>query len=272
MKKVLLALLIIVALIVGAAWFLLGNAGSIIKEQIEQQGSKFLDTPVSVSDVKLSLREGRLGINGVQVKNPNGFSQANAFSLGGIKLNLGSVSGEPYTVQEVNIAAPAILYEVDSSGKGNLLALKDNLMKNLPKGDPGADNQQEGTAVNPKVIVEKVTVSDVQLKLNFEQFDLGDIDVGKKVYEVTLPTFHAGSVGKPNGLPADQVGAAIVDKMLDNIIAQAEAEAKNRAKAALKAKAKEKLEKEKAKLKEKLDKEKNKLEEKAKEKLKDIFN
>lgn len=262
MKKVLLVLLVIVAVVAGGVWFLLGNAGSIIKQQLEQKGSAFLDTSVSVANVELSLSEGRLSIKDMQIKNPEGFSQANAFSLGGITLDLGDISGEPYTVQEVSIAAPAILYEIDASGKGNLLALKDNLMKNMPKGDSSTtEPEQSGSATNPKVVVENVTVSDVQLKLNLEQLDTGGIDIGKKVYEITLPTFHAGSVGKPNGLPADQVGAAIANKMLDNIIAQAEAEAKKQAKAVIKAKAKEKLEKEKAKLKEK-----------AKEKLKGLFN
>ena len=97
-------------------------------------------------------------------------------------------------------------------------------------------------------------------KLDFEKLPTGDLKIEKKAYEITLPTFNAGSIGKPNGIPADQVGVAIANAMLDNIIKQAKAEAKN------------KLEEEaKRKLKEKVDEEKDKLMEKAGNKLKDLF-
>jgi hypothetical protein len=100
----------------------------------------------------------------------------------------------------------------------------------------------------------------VRLKLDFEKLSTGELNIEKKVYEITLPTFNAGSIGKPNGIPADQVGAAIVNALLDNIIAQAKAEAKNRLK-----------EEAERKLKEKVDEEKQKLLDKAGDKLKGLF-
>lgn len=259
MKKVLIVFLVIIAVIAGVIWYGIGNAGALIKEQMETQGSKYLAIPVSVSNVDLSLSDAKLSIQGLSVKNPSGFSDNNAVSLDAVTVDLGGATQEPYVIQEVSVNSPIILYEVDSSGNGNLLKLKDNLMKNLPKSDTPAEPQQGGA--NPLVVVENVTVSKVKLMLNFEQLDTGGIPVDKKQYEVELPTFNAGSVGKPNGLPADQVGMEIVNKMLDNIIAKAKEEAKNQAKDALKQKAKEKLDEEKAKL-----------EEKAKNKLKDLFN
>jgi len=258
MKKVLIVLLVLAALIAGGLWYLLSGAGDFIKQQIEQQGSKFMDTQVSVYSVDLALAEGRLTINDIDVENPAGFSQSDAFSLESITLDLGDISSEPYTVQTVNINAPEILYEVDVSGKGNLLVLKENLMKHLPKSEaPPKDTQGK----NPLVIVDNVTVSNVRLKLNFEQLNTGDLKIDKKVYEITLPTFNAGAIGKPNSLPADQIGAAIANKMLDNIIAQAKKEAKNRLEEEAKRKAMEKINEEKEKLKEK-----------AAEKLKGLFN
>jgi hypothetical protein len=110
------------------------------------------------------------------------------------------------------------------------------------------------------VIVENVTISNVRLKLDFEKLPIGDLNIETKAYEITLPTFSAGAIGKPNGIPADQVGAAIASAMLDNIISQAKAEVKKR------------LEEEaKRKLKDKVDEEKEKLLEKAGDKLKGLF-
>lgn len=257
MKKILVVFLLLAVLIGGAVWYFLSGAGNLIRTQIEQQGSKYLGTQVSVLNVDLALAEGRLTISDVDIENPAGFSKEDAFSLGSITLDLGGSVSEPYVVQNVAVLAPEVLYEVDANGQGNLIVLKNNLSANLPKNDEPA--KTEGGA-NPLVIVEKVTVEGVRLKLNFEQLSTGDLAIETKAYEITLPTFTAGPIGKPNGMPADQVGLAIVNEMLDNVIAQAKEEAKKR----LKEEAKKKLD-------EKVDKEKEKLKEKAANKLKDLL-
>lgn len=259
MKKGLIVFVVILALLAGGVWYVLSGAGDFIKVQIEEQGSKFLGTTVSVASVDLALTDGRLTISDLDVENPQGFSKEDAFSLESITLDLGEVTSEPYTVQTVSLVAPEVLYEVDASGQGNLIVLKNNLQANLPKGEAQPESTEAGP--NPLVIVEDVSVKAVKLKLNFENLPTGDVELEKKAYEITLPTFSAGSIGKPNGLPADQVGAAIVNKMLDNIIAQAKEEAKNRVADEIKKKAKEKL-----------DEEKDKLKEKASEKLKGLLS
>jgi hypothetical protein len=250
MKKGLIIFIALIAIIAGGVWYLLSGAGDFIAAQIEKQGSKYLGTTVSVLSVDLALSEGRMTITDLDVENPQGFSREDAFSLESVTLDLGEVLSEPYTVQTVSINAPEILYEVDASGQGNLIVLMNNLEANLPKSDSTPEPPKEGGA-NPLVIVENVTVSNVRLKLNFEQFQTGDIELETKAYEITLPTFNAGSIGKPNGMPADQVGGAIVKAMLDNVIAQAKAEAKKRVAEELKKKASKEIDKQKDKLKDK---------------------
>lgn len=257
MKKILVVFVFLALIIGGAAWYLFSGAGDLIRTQIEQQGSKYLGTQVSVFNVDLALAEGRLTISDVDVENPVGFSKEDAFSLGSITLDLGGSVNVPYVVENVNVNAPEVLYEVDAKGQGNLIVLKNNLAANLPKSEEQTDPESDA---NPLVIVEKVTVEGVRLKLNFEQLPTGDLAIETKAYEVTLPTFTAGPIGKPGGMPADKVGIAIVNAMLDNIIAQAKAEAKKR----LEEEAKKRLEA-------KLEKEKGKLKEKAADKLKDLF-
>ncbi|MEP4889495.1 MAG: hypothetical protein ABJV04_05680 [Aliiglaciecola sp.] len=258
MKKGLIVFAIIILLIAGGAWYLLSGAGDFIRVQMEQQGSKYLGTPVSVFNVDLALSDGRLTISDIDVENPDGFSDEDAFSVENITLDLGEVLSEPYVVQTVSINAPEVLYEVDESGKGNLLVIKDNLAANLPKSESQPSSEP---GANPLIIVENVTVSNVRLKLDFEKLSTGELEIEQKTYEITLPTFNAGPIGQPNGIPADQAGMAIVNAMLDNIIDQAKSEAKK------------KLAEEAKKLaQEKLDEEKEKLTEKAKDKLKGLFN
>jgi hypothetical protein len=258
MKKGLMIIGLLALIIAGAAWYMLSGAGDFIRAQIEEQGSKYLGTTVSVANVDLALTDGRMTISSLNVKNPQGFSDENAFSVGSITLDLGEVLSGPYVVQTISINAPEVLYEVDSSGQGNLIALKDNLETNLPKSEPVSVSED---SANPLVIVENVTVSNVRLRLNFEQLSTGELNIDTKSYDITLPTFNAGSIGQPNGMPADQVGVAVVNAMLDNVIAAAKSEAKKRLKEEAKKKAKEEL-----------DKQKDKLKDKVADKLKGLFN
>ncbi|WJG10044.1 hypothetical protein [Aliiglaciecola sp. LCG003] len=258
MKKGLVIFGLIVLLIAGGVWYLLSGAGDFIRVQIEQQGSKYLGTTVLVSKVDLALTDGRMTISDLDVKNPQGFSGEDAFSVDSITLDLGEVINQPYVVQTINIDAAEILYEVDASGQGNLITLKNRLEANLPK---TANQPAAKDGANPLVIVEDVTVSNVRLKFNFEKLPTGDLNIEKKAYEISLPTFNAGPIGQPNGMPADKVGVAVVNAMLDNVIAAAKAEAKKRL-----------AEEAKKKVNEELDKQKDKLLEKANDKLKGLFN
>lgn len=253
MKKLLITLVVIIAVIAGAAWYMLSGADEFIRSQIEKQGTAYMGTKVSVSGVSLALREGRLTISELEVDNPQGYSDEDAFSLDDVIFDLGGAVKEPYRVQEIRIDAPEVLYEVDADGKGNLLVLKENLERHLPKGNDQAQGEKDG----PLLIVDKVTVSNVKLMINFEKLPTGQFQLDKKAYEVTLPTFDAGPIGQPNGMPANKVGAAIVSEMLDNIIEKAKSEARNK----LKDKAREKV-----------DEEKKKLMDKANEKLKGILD
>ncbi|MEP1551962.1 hypothetical protein [Paraglaciecola sp.] len=248
MKKALMIIALILGIVVAGVWYVINDAGGIIKTQIEQQGSNYLETKVSVFNVELALGEGRLTISDLDVENPDGFSDEDAFSIDNITLDLGSITSEPYTVQNVSINPPEMLYELDASGQGNLIVLKDNIQKNLPTST--SEPSTTSDTPSPLVIVENVTVSDLKLKLDFENVDLGDLNPEQKTYEITLPTFNAGSIGKPNGIPADQVGLAIADAMLDNVITEAKKEAKDKLK----------------------DQAKEKLLEKASDKLKGLFN
>jgi hypothetical protein len=260
MKKGLSIFAFLVLLIAGGAWYILSGAGDFIRAQIEQQGSKYLGTTVSVLNVDLALTEARMTISNLDIQNPQGFSYEQAFNVDAITLDLGEVINEPYVVQTVNIDAPEILYEVDKDGQGNLIVIKNNLAANLPK-TKSESKPTSQDAANPLVIVENITVSNVRLKFNFEQLPTGDLNIDTKAYEITLPTFNAGAIGQPNGLPADQVGVAVVSAMLDNVIAAAKSEAKKRL-----------AEEAKKKVKEKLDAEKGKLLEKAGDKLKGLFD
>lgn len=254
MKKVLTVLLIIILVIVGVLWYVMSGAGDFIRSQIEEQGSRYMQTDVAVEGVDIGYSDAKMDITGLKVSNPDGFSDDTALGMGTMTFDLGGVTSEPYVVQNVTIDAPEILYEMNAQTQSNLLTLKNNLQANLPKGE---QKEQSSDKEMPRVIVEDVTISNARLRLDLEAVETGDLQVDQKSYEVKLPTFNAGPVGQPDGLPADQVGAAIMNAMLDNAIKQAKEQAREQ----LKDRAREELKKETDKLKEK-----------AEEKLKGLFD
>ena len=238
MKKGLMVFALLALLIAGAAWYMLSGAGGFIHTQIEQQGSKYLGSAVSLAKVELALTQGRMTLSDLRIKNPQGFSSEDAFSVNDITLDLGGITSQPYVVQTISVDAATFLYEVDAGGQGNLIVLKNNLAANLPQAEKESAAKD---GINPLVIVENVKVSNVRLKLNFAQLSTGELKIDTKAYEVTLPTFNAGPIGQPNGMPANQVGAAVASAMLDNVIAAAKSEAKKRLAEEAKKKVKEKL-------------------------------
>lgn len=257
MKKLLWIFVILILIIAGGLVYILNNADEIIRAQIEKQGSHYLQTPVTVETVTLSLKDGRMAINGLSIANPVTYSDDNAFHLNEIAVDIGGVLKQPYRVDEVLIDAAEVLYEVDASGKANLIVLKDNLQSQLPSNSASSTDTSDESTEQPLVIIDKVTVANTRLRINFEQMDTSQLDIEQKVYDVTLPTFHTDPIGGTEGIPADQAGVAIFNSMLDNLIVEAKAQAKAIAE---------------EKAKEKLDKEKDKLMEKARDKLKGLLD
>lgn len=259
MNKILGVLGLIIVLVVGVFLFGLSGLDGLIREQIEVQGTKVTQSKVAVTVVETKLADAKISINGLTVANPAGFSEDNAFSLDTIRLDLGTSTQEPYVIEELLIDSPSVLYEVDASGKANLTVIQESVQSSLPQASAEPQKPSQDTQA-PLMSVKKITVKDVNLKLNIEAMDLQHLPFEKRQFELTLPTFYADAIGVPDGLPADQLGGAIVDAMLDNLIKEG------------KGKVKQIFEDEaKAKAKEKLDEEKDKLKDKAKDKLKDIF-
>jgi len=257
MQKIVIIISVVIAIFAGVIWYAFSQTDTLIKQQVERQGTEYLGTTVSLGNAEFSITDGRLALNQLIVKNPQGFSENNALSLQNIVLDLGAPRGEAYVVNQFAINVPVILYETDGSTGSNLLTIKDHLQSKLPQDQsaPPPTNTEQ-----PMVIIDNIVIADTQLKLDFSALPVGELGLDKTAYEVTLPSFTLGAIGEPNGIPADQIGAAVTDALLDEVINVAKAEAKQAAKAAAK-----------KRLDEEVDKQKEKLKEKAKDKLLDLL-
>lgn len=221
MKKIALALAIVVIAIAGAAYYFASNLDSIVKAVIERYGSEATQASVTLKSVKLSPTAGSGELSTLTVKNPKGFSSADAIMLGDIKLSLdlATVQSNVIVVKDVTILQPAVLYEY-AGGGGNLEAIQKNVQSyaakfsggktepNKSAGDPG---QSASKQPEKKVIIENLVIRDGKVAATHQALQ-------GRTLSANLPTIQLKDIGKDKG---GATPAEVAEKVIGAISAQA---------------------------------------------------
>ena len=168
MKKVLIGVGGLVAVIVVVLVVVLSSLDSIVKEAIQTYGSEVTQTKVSVADVKISLTSGEGSISGLNIGNPAGFSDPELFKLGkiSVKIDTDTVTQNPVVIDEIIIQSPSVSYEINKDGDSNAEILK----KNVAKATGGSDSSSSGAASEPsgeevKLIIRKLVIEGGKAKV-----------------------------------------------------------------------------------------------------------
>lgn len=140
-KKLLVSVLLVIAILIGGAFFYID---SIVKTGIEVVGSEVLGTGVTVDSVSISPLSGTGSIRGLTIENPEGFSADNIMELGEVRiaLNVASLTSDVIEIAEVSVIGPVITYETKIT-TDNMRAL----MANLPS-TPAADGEVEDVSAD----------------------------------------------------------------------------------------------------------------------------
>ena len=208
MKRVVLLGGIVVVLAVGiAVWFTLTRLDALVAAAIETYGSEITGAPVSVGSVSIELSDGRGVIRNLRVGNPAGFSDADAFRLGEIELDIdtASITRQPLVIEALVVHAPEALYELDARGRSNLDAILANVERYSGSGseaDTGADAAPAGEQTRIRVsrfVFEEGKVTANAAALGQEQ-----------PLEAQLPPVRLNDVGGASGATADELGKQIL--------------------------------------------------------------
>lgn len=209
MKKVLIGVGGLAVLVLGTLFLVWSNLDGLVKGAIQSFGSEATKTRVTVSDVKLSLETGEASISGLDVSNPDGFSDPNIFELGkiSIKIDATSLNQNPIVINEIIISAPAIIYEINKSGTSNVDVLKNNLAQSAGAADSGGG----GGGDELKMIIRKLLVEGSMAKVRIAA--LGDAQ-----QTIKLPKIQLTDVGKKSGgVTAAEVAQILSSKLLGNV-------------------------------------------------------
>lgn len=198
-KKILIAVAVLLVIVVAGVYFLWSNIGGIIKTALQDYGSQATQSEVKVSNVKLSLTSGEGSISGISIANPKGYSASNAFMLGlvSVKLDTSTVTKNPVVIKEIVIDAPQVNYEMGADGGSNLQTIQKNVNAYAAKmggGGSGAPQQPAAGAKEPerKLIIENLYVRNGQISASHAALKGQQVKSG-------LPTIHLTNIGKAKG-------------------------------------------------------------------------
>lgn len=208
-SRVILLILAVLAVILGGAiLYLVRNLDSIVEAAIEKYGTIAAGTAVRVETVGIQLKEGRGTVKGLTVSNPPGFSNRNIFTLGetSLALDTGSLTSDLPVIEEIRIGEPALLFEVNGSGKTNLDALKKNVQQigERKKKEPGAEKNQS------RLMVKRVTIEGGEGILDLTA-------VGGKEYTAKLPPVTLTDIGGRKGVTPTALGEAVLAALIKEL-------------------------------------------------------
>ncbi|MDR1280046.1 MAG: hypothetical protein LBK99_04415 [Opitutaceae bacterium] len=222
MLKKLLVLLCLVAALVVVGLVVFGMyLGPIIKKGVNTAGPRLTGTRVELESAKVSPLAGGASLRGLFVGNPEGWKSDKAFYLGEIRIKLSPASllGDVVNIEEIYIDRPEFVYEKSLTGS-NIKDLLAQIEKNTggkspaeaPTPTPSGPGPGPGAGPARKFIVKSFRLRNARVTLAF----------GERGAEVSLPAVSLHDLGvKEGGITSDQLASAVLKKVLADVTAAA---------------------------------------------------
>lgn len=200
MKKLGLAVLVVVVAVAGTLYWLRGNLDGLARQAIVDYGSAMTGARVDVASVEISLADGRGVIRGLTVGNPPGFKTPHALKVGEVELVVdpASVVEPVVVVRKIAVMAPDVIYEKGDGGT-NFDAIQRNVAAYV-----GPSKPQEG---GKKLIVDEFAVRNAKAEASAAF-------MGGKTVAVPMPDIVMRNIGKSKGgITPGELGQEIVSSL-----------------------------------------------------------
>ena len=215
MKKALVIVVAILAVIAGGAYWAYHSVDLIVKFAVEHYAPDIAGVAVKVGDVQISARDGRGSVKNVEIGNPQGFTSPRAAKLGEIRVWIDplTITDPVVYIHELTIESPFIVYERTDKGGTNLEAIQKRIDSYVKASDSGATKPtaQGPLPVRHKFIVGKLTIRGAKVTMT---------NPGLKGQGITfdLPDIQLHDLGKrENGLTASQVANIVASTLISKI-------------------------------------------------------
>ena len=212
MSKTVKIILIAVVLIPVVLITLIATLGGrIVTEAVNSYGPDLLGVGIELEGVDFSLLSGEIEINGLTIRNPEGFESDYAIQLASARIALSplSIFSDKIEISEIVVEAPDIILELGSGGN-NLRVLEANAVAGS-EGSDGEDVSDEGAAV----VIDDLWIRNAS-------FTLAGLPAGISSPEIRLPDIHMENIGaEDEGAPLDETVAEIISLLATTAVTAA---------------------------------------------------
>jgi uncharacterized protein involved in outer membrane biogenesis len=196
----------VIAVIAVVSSLVVSNLDGIIKQIIEDAGSKAIGTSVTLDSATLSLQDGRGELHGLTIANPPGYDSAYAFRMEQVALQVDplSLSGDVIVIKEILIDGAVLLAEQKATST-NLKELLDSM-----GGSSAEPATPAESAVDVRLMVEQFSFINNSATLLTSQWGDKSLDI---------PDIKMSNIGDTEtGLTPQQ----LANRMTTTLIKQAE--------------------------------------------------
>ena len=213
LKGVMAVVVILILIVAFAAYYVLGNLDRLVEVAIEKVGPQVTGTPVMVSGVSISLKEGRGEVSGLTIGNPDGYKSDHALHIGRLVFDLDTetITADPIRITEISVSDTDLIAELGPAGL-NLKALIDN----MDSGGSEKATPSESTSSGPGLVIERFEFTGAKMTLETPVRD----------YDTTVPDVKLTGIGeKEGGATAAQAAEQILRPVIAAAIKAAQKEA-----------------------------------------------
>ena len=224
MKKFLkiaaILLVIFVIAVVGLVYYGFTQINSLAKVAVEKGGTFATGVATKVDSVDVGLFSGKLGLKGLNIANPPGYTGAQFLALGDAKVEVNANTISTSVIELPLLWLSDINISLEKTGdKANYQIIIDNLAK-LTSGQPKPPADPNAPAKDKKFIVNDLTIRNVKVhaELVGSGGALGDVLNKATAVNITIPEIKLANVGKTG---TGVGGTGVTGSELTSIILQA---------------------------------------------------
>lgn len=219
MKKLLIALAVVVAVAIAASFMFAGKIDELIADTIQTEGTAALGTQVSVQSVETKLTEGVAIINGLAIANPPGYESANAVQVNTFSAD---VDYQSQVIENILIQKPVINAEL----KGTRSNFQD-LMDNMPESaEEEVVEEEEEAADDSEITIKSLQLREATVNINsdklgktsfiMDDFVLNDVSgTADQISERITASLVAHVTGQITGFATAQIAQMVQAKAIE---------------------------------------------------------
>lgn len=218
-KRLVLAVLVLIALLGAAAWWLYHSREHLVAQAIRNYGPGITGVPVKLQGVKLDPYSGLASLKGLELGNPPGFKTRRSMELGEISLRIdvATLADPVVRIKELRVVKPYVTYE-RGDGTSNLDVIERNVQRYIAEqtGSAGVTAASgKGTAASRKLIIEHLYIQGARA-------DASTAMLQGRSLTVDIADIHLQSLGEKSGgaTPAEvsaQVVGAVTHAVLKSV-------------------------------------------------------